>query len=171
MDAVERQVEEMMARKTYKSDAVRERTRLALIKTFRTVAAIQSFEDDEAFESSPEEYRNDDSDGVTCTTIAELEEKQQDKKRTLKMRAREMFSDEDIEDEATAIAIEENDINRKLKWGYTLLHFAAKDGNEVECDRLLAAGADKYAVDNSGKMPYQKAELGEFYALAAKLRP
>lgn len=171
MDAIERQVEEMMSRRTYRSDVVREKTRMALIDTLRTAAAIESFEDDEAFDCAPEEHRNEDSDGVACTTIAEMEERQQEKKRRLKSYAREMFSPEDFQDEATAIALEESDINRKIKWGYTLLHFAALEGNEVECDRLLAAGADKYATDNSGKMPYQKAKIKGFEALSEKLKP
>ena len=38
---------------------------------------------------------------------------------------------------------EDKGVNAKLKWGYTKLHFAAIEGNEAECDKLLAMGANK----------------------------
>jgi ankyrin repeat protein len=166
---VETQVEALLARRTFATPALRERTREALLKTLRPLAAIKSFDDDDAFENSPDEYRQDDGDGVTCTSIAEIEARQQEKKGLLRSRARELFSNTAISD--AAIATEDTDINRKLKWGYTLLHFAASKGDEGECERLIGAGADIYARDNSGKMPYQKAERSGYTDLAKKLLP
>jgi ankyrin repeat protein len=63
-----------------------------------------------------------------------------------------------------------SDVNAKGKWGYTLLHVAAMQGDEAECERLLALGANKKAKDNSGKMPWQKAQTAGHEALAEKLK-
>lgn len=64
-----------------------------------------------------------------------------------------------------------NDINAKGKWGYTLLHVAAMNGDEAECDRLIGLGANRKVKDNSKNMPWQKALTAGHAALAEKLKP
>lgn len=177
MDRVLAQVEQLLSRRTYTSPELREKAKAALLKTLRPIEAIKSFEDDElAFENAPGDYRYDDSDGVALTTEEELNARQQEKKDAMRITAREMFSDDTNEDGfsstagGTAVA-EAVEINRKLKWGYTALHFAALSGDEAECDRLLGLGADKSVKDNSGKQAWQKADFKGFTELAEKLRP
>lgn len=173
MENVEAQVDAILGRKTFKSAELREKTRQALLKTLRPVAAIRSFDEEDAYADAPSEYRYDDSDGVACTTIDVLEQRQSDKKADLRRRSRELFSDDEQVPQSAGgtLVAEENDINRKLKWGYTALHFAALAGDEAECMRLIAAGADVMVGDNGGKLPWQKAEFKGHAALALKLMP
>ncbi len=174
MDGVEQKVDTLLSNRVFKSEAQRIRVRDALIKTLRPLEAFKSFEDDDAYENAPGDIRQDDSDGVPCVTIAELDISQQVKKAALRKSARELFSDPG-DDGSIVIAegteTEDEGIDRRLKWGYTLLHFAAQKGDEVECDRLIALGASKTAQENGGKYPWQKAELMGHEALAIKLRP
>ena len=120
---------------------------------------------------APEEIRYDDSDGVPVIMPESLLGMQQRRKAELRAAAKSMFSPDEFVLDNQSDTIVADDINRKMKWGYTLLHFAAVEGNEVEIDRLLSLGADKTITDNSGKMPYQKAERKGFVDLAKKLMP
>jgi hypothetical protein len=166
---LEKQVDAILNRKTFKSDALREKTRAALLKTLAPVHAMRSDDEDEL--TAPSEYRYDDSDGIKCRTGAELEQEQQDKKAALRKQSKAMFSDDEQVDESgggVAVAV---DVNRKMKWGYTALHFAAVAGDEAECRRLLEAGADKTITENGGKTASQKAASKGFDALAALLKP
>ncbi len=169
---VEEQIDLILSRRTFSSETVRERTRSALIKTLSSIAAIKSYLDEDAYENAPSDIRQDDSDGIPCTTIDAVENAQQNKKNDLRQRSRDLFSDDELMPEVSSGGImAPPDINRRLKWGYTLLHFAAIAGDETECVRLLAEGADKTIPDNGGKLPWQKAALKGYDGLADKLKP
>lgn len=157
-----------MNRRTYASASLREKTRAALIKSLRPIAAINANDEDDAYADAPNEYRYDNSDGVECRTPEELQLEQQDKKDRLRKQSRAMFSPGEQVSESGSDAL---DINHKGKWGYTALHFAAIVGDEAECDRLIAAGADLSIMENGGKMAWQKAESKGHDALALKLMP
>ena len=127
---VQEQVEAILNRRHFSSGAVRERTRLALLKTITDIEAIKEFDEEEDdLENTSSDIRYDDSDGITCKTIEQLEQAQQDKKDALRQQAREMFSDEEFLNEpVSGGVIAPPDINKKLKWGYTALHFAYRRG-------------------------------------------
>lgn len=171
MEAVDEIVDKVMSRQKFSSDSVAARTRSALMKTLETVARIRDNDDEDFTENSPEEIRYDDSDGVPVIMPESLLGMQQRRKAELRAAAKSMFSPDEFVLDNQSDTIVADDINRKMKWGYTLLHFAAVEGNEVEIDRLLSLGADKTITDNSGKMPYQKAERKGFVDLAKKLMP
>lgn len=171
MSVAERKVEEILNRRQFASATLRDKVKAALIKTLTPIEAIKNFEEDDAYQNSPEEIRYDESDGVPLMTIDRLNQTQQNKKSTLRAQSQVIFSEEDRAFEQEGGVAVEIDINSKLKWGYTLLHFAAIAGDETECLRLIAAGADRTALDNGGKMPWQKAELKGFNGLALTLMP
>lgn len=171
MTNLERKVEEILSRRQFSSASARDKVKAALLKTLAPVEAIKSFDEDDAYENTPAEIRYDESDGVPLTTIEELENAQQTKKDTLRAQSKVIFSDDERQDDGAGGVAVATDINRKLKWGYTLLHFAALAGDEAECMRLIEAGADRTALDNGQKMPWQKAELKGFNDLALKLMP
>lgn len=173
---VEEQVERLLSKKSFSSNKVREKTRQALLKTLRPINAINetSVEDDELdteacddYQNKGGVYRNDDSDGVPCVTLDHLQSVQDAKTEDLRSKASGFFSYRELAPTATI----DTGVNAKLKWGYTLLHFAAIEGDDVECCRLVDAGASRSVLDNSGKMAWQKAELKGHFELAAKLKP
>jgi hypothetical protein len=171
---VETRVEKLLAARTFTTESARCKTREFLLKSLGSLEVIDAYDEDDAYENAPSDVRNDDSDGVPCTTIAEFNKRQQDKRTALRNRSTEFFSADELETEnvgggiATATLPE---VDRKLKWGYTALHFAAISGDKVECERLLSLGASKTVRENGGKMPWQKAELKGFTELAEFLKP
>jgi hypothetical protein len=160
----EAKVDLMLKGMSFTSESARAKTRMALLKDLKALETIHDSSEEDYVEDKGD-YRYDDTDGVPCLTADKFEQLQDEKRAKLRKQSSEFFRDVDVE------AVEDSDINARLKWGYTLLHFAAIEGNEAECDRLVAAGADLAATDNSGKMPYQKAALKGFDDLAEKLRP
>ena len=160
---VEKYISDRLARRTFATPELRQKVADALRKSLNTIEAIKSIDDDYE-ETQTQDHIQDDGDGVSCITIADFESSQDQKRATLRTLWRG-------EIESDVAVLEEDSINAHGKWGYTALHFAAVEGNEAECDRLLELGADKTAVDNGGKCPWEKALLRGFDALAEKLKP
>jgi ankyrin repeat protein len=78
-----------------------------------------------------------------------------------------LFSQDEVAEDASALSVavaevDPNDIDRRMKWGYTPLIQAAVDGDYAECKRLKDAGADIALKDNGGKTACQKAEARGF---------
>lgn len=162
----EAKVDLMLRGMTFTTESARTKTRLALLKDLKALDAIADSSEDD-FEDETSDFKNDKFDGVPCVDASKFDLLHDERLAQLRKHSRELFSDSDVEVEGNS----DSDINARLKWGYTLLHFAAIAGDEAECDRLVAAGAHLDVADNSGKMPYQKAALKGFEGLAEKLRP
>jgi len=159
MDAAKK-VDNFISGRVFSSESVKQKTRAALLRDLRTIEEIGAYDD------VPEEsLYNRYDDGVKTKTFAEIDSEQKSKRQSIQKR--EIFDDNEL---ITVTAVVE-DINHKLKWGYTLLHFAAVAGDKAECLRLIGLGASKTAMDNGHKMPWQKAQSRDHHALAILLKP
>ena len=118
-------------------------------------------------------YTQDDHDGVSLRSPNQLVAEETARKLVLRRRFEKNQSLFDPSDEIATFVkeVDENDINRRLTWGYTPLIKAAVDGNLEECKRLKAAGADLTLKDNSGKMAWQKAQSRGFVEIMELLKP
>lgn len=157
MDAAQK-VDNFISGRFFSSESVKQKTRAALLRDLRTIEEIGAYRDDVPEESLYNRY----DDGVKTKTFAEIDSEQKSKRQSIQQR--EVFDDNEL---ITVTAV----INHKLKWGYTLLHFAAVAGDEAECLRLIGLGASKTAMDNGHKMPWQKAQSSDHHALAILLKP
>lgn len=109
-------------------------------------------------------------DGIPVVTKFDIEEKRRIFEEKLRQQTKIFFGKEE-EVVTVESGSEVADINEKLTWGYTLLHFAACKGDEAECERLLSLGANLKARDNGGRLPWEKAEMNGHKELAIKLKP
>ena len=117
----------------------------------------------------------DDKDGIESYSPNKIVAHRTARELTMRMMYSEsLFSENEEETKDTktslAVATSENDINRRMKWGYTPLIAAAVAGDMDECKRLVAEGADKSIKDNSGNMAWQKAKTMGNEAIAIFLK-
>jgi len=115
----------------------------------------------ETFASRGKAYQQqDDKDGVNSRTVNELVAEHTARKLAMRKRfsrSQALFSKEEVAEDSVIEVVDLNDINRRLKWGYTPLIEAAVKGDYDECLRLKEAHADLTLRDNSHKQAWQKA--------------
>jgi ankyrin repeat protein len=122
-----------------------------------TMEQLTSAEDDTAFENTPADIRNDDSDGVACRLETDLIAIQQSNLRTLQNNFGEFFPEE-VEVIQPELASESDGINKAGKWGYTQLHFAVVNQDLAMVQSLLEQGARTDILDHSDHTALDKAE-------------
>lgn len=149
---------------------VKDKARKAILDFLRETQKIQEFVYDGDDEEDQQDTvvltdiaQQDDHDGIIPKTVAMFKEEEKETRRSLKSRVKQMLHSDNPE-------MDDSDINFRGKWGFTKLHFAAVDNNIVECNRLLAAGANKSIKDNAGHLPWEKAMARGHFALAKLLR-
>jgi hypothetical protein len=172
-------VEQLLARKTFSSESIKAKTRAALLRTLSKANAAQEMisvdepETSDVGDQAQCDYdpvkmpTKDDNDGILPITYEDLMRRQKEKRQALREQSTQFFA----KHEMVATIEKPVGVNTKMRWGYTALHFAALEGNEKECKRLLSIGADISARDNSGKMPWEKAKSNGHQTLAQRLKP
>lgn len=156
--AVQRAVE---ITKHIPNDRVRTRVTKNIAKLLGDLDAIAEYAD-----SGPEnEWVDRGEDHVPVVTPESLNWREKTKIESIK-RTTELFPPSAVE----VTVNDEQDINARGKFGYTALHAAVVDDDEVRVVELCECGADLTIRDNSGSTPYQKAINMGKDAIAAILR-